>query len=120
MSSNNESKDGSSNLYQADDQRTVSNTDVEEAKRENRFHEGKENSHKANDSKDQRTIANKLASAEKRDKENEEDSEEVAALKEDPTAPARLHGNEPSKGAKIDAQIQKEEEEELRRKGKLN
>lgn len=31
---------------------------------------------------------------------------------------AKLHGNEPSKGAKIDAQIQKEEEEELSRKGK--
>jgi hypothetical protein len=31
---------------------------------------------------------------------------------------AKLHGNEPSKGAKIDAQIQAEEEEELRRKRK--
>jgi hypothetical protein len=31
---------------------------------------------------------------------------------------ARSHGNEPSKGAKIDAEIQAEEEEELRRKGK--
>lgn len=33
---------------------------------------------------------------------------------------ARMHGNEPSRGAKIDAELQKEEEEELRRKGKLN
>jgi hypothetical protein len=31
-----------------------------------------------------------------------------------------MHGNEPSRGAKIDAELQKEEEEELRRKGKLN
>jgi hypothetical protein len=31
-----------------------------------------------------------------------------------------MHGNEPGKGAKVDAQLQKEEEEELRRKGKLN
>lgn len=29
-----------------------------------------------------------------------------------------MHGNEPSKGAKIDAKIQQEEEEELKRKGK--
>jgi hypothetical protein len=29
-----------------------------------------------------------------------------------------MHGNEPSRGAKIDAQIQAEEEEELKRKGK--
>lgn len=31
---------------------------------------------------------------------------------------ARAHGNEPSRGAKIDAQLQAEEEEELKRKGK--
>lgn len=34
------------------------------------------------------------------------------------TLKAKMHGNEPSRGAKIDAQIQAEEEEELRRKGK--
>ena len=63
----------------------------------------------------------------------QEDSEEVKQLKEDPTLPvighlskpictnnaqARSHGNEPSRGAKIDAQIKAEEEEELKRKGK--
>jgi hypothetical protein len=31
-----------------------------------------------------------------------------------------MHGNEPSRGAKIDAKLQREEEEELRRKGRLN
>ena len=30
---------------------------------------------------------------------------------------ARNHGNEPSKGAKIDAEIQQEEDEILRKKG---
>lgn len=39
-------------------------------------------------------------------------------MKEDPTAPARMHGNEPSRGAKIDARIMQEEQEELERKGK--
>lgn len=29
-----------------------------------------------------------------------------------------MHGNEPSRGAKIDAQLQAEEEAELERKGK--
>ena len=29
-----------------------------------------------------------------------------------------MHGNEPSKGAKVDAELQQEEEEELKRKGK--
>ncbi|MCJ1423170.1 hypothetical protein MMC29_001051 [Sticta canariensis] len=60
-----------------------------------RYHEGQVNSHKANDSKDERTIANKLAREEQ----------------------ARNHGNEPSKGAKIDAEIQAEEDELLRKKG---
>lgn len=34
------------------------------------------------------------------------------------TRQARAHGNEPSKGAKVDAELQAEEEEELKRKGK--
>jgi hypothetical protein len=54
----------------------------------------------------------------KRENESEEASEETKALKKDPTLPAKMHGNEPSRGAKIDAELQAEEEEELRRKGK--
>ncbi|TVY90879.1 hypothetical protein LAWI1_G003114 [Lachnellula willkommii] len=109
---------GNSQVYQADDQRTVPNSEIEQQKKDNRFHEGKENSHKANDSKDERSIANKLAREEKREKEGEDEPEEVKQSKADPTLPAKMHGNEPSKGAKIDAEIQAEEEEELRRKGK--
>lgn len=41
---------GNRAVYEADDQRTISKEELEEAKRENRFHEGKENSHLANDS----------------------------------------------------------------------
>jgi hypothetical protein len=40
---------GNSGVYQADDQRTVSDNQIEEEKKENRFHEGKEHSHKATD-----------------------------------------------------------------------
>ncbi|KAG5926336.1 hypothetical protein E4U42_003401 [Claviceps africana] len=47
-----------------------------------------------------------------------QDDAETAALKKDPTLPARMHGNQPSRGAEIDAQIAAEEEEELKRKGK--
>jgi hypothetical protein len=36
----------------------------------------------------------------------------------DATLPARAHGNEPSKGAKIDQELREEEEAELKRKGK--
>ncbi|KAI9053076.1 hypothetical protein LZ554_003345 [Drepanopeziza brunnea f. sp. 'monogermtubi'] len=109
---------GQASVYEDGDQKNVPKSQIEQEKKDNRFHEGKEHSHKALDSKDERSIANKLAREEKRQDEEEEESEETKALKKDPTLPAKMHGNEPSKGAKIDAQIQKEEEEELKRKGK--
>jgi hypothetical protein len=40
---------GNAGVYEAGDQRTVSNSVIEEEKKENRFHEGKDNSHKAQD-----------------------------------------------------------------------
>jgi hypothetical protein len=40
---------GNSGVYEANEQRTVSNSQIEEEKKENRFHEGKDNSHQAND-----------------------------------------------------------------------
>ena len=97
-----------------------------------RFEEGTANAHSATDpkyapdppqalsvltcsSRDQRSLANKL----EREAKKERESDENHATITDPLAPARSHGNEPSRGAKIDAQIQQEEEEELRRKGKI-
>lgn len=41
---------GNAQVYQADDQRTVPDSQLQEEKKENRFHEGKENSHLAQDS----------------------------------------------------------------------
>merc|ERR1711939_519040 len=109
---------GNSQVYEDGDQKNAPKSEMEQEKKDSRLHEGKGNSHKANDSKDERTIANKLAREEKRENEDEDESEETKALKKDPTLPAKMHGNEPSRGAKVDAQIQAEEEEELRRKGK--
>jgi hypothetical protein len=40
---------GNSGVYEANEQRTVSDNQIEEEKKENRFHEGKDNSHQAND-----------------------------------------------------------------------
>ncbi|KAK3372006.1 hypothetical protein B0H63DRAFT_483554 [Podospora didyma] len=78
-----------------------------------RFEEGKANSHIVTDTKDQRSIANRLAAAEAQSEP--QDTKETALLKEDPTLPAKSHGNEPSRGAKIDAQIQAEEEELIKK-----
>ena len=41
---------GNSQVYEAGDQRNYKDSEIQEAKKENRFHEGKENSHLANDS----------------------------------------------------------------------
>jgi hypothetical protein len=41
---------GNSQVYEAGDQRTVPDSQIEQEKKDARFHEGKENSHKANDS----------------------------------------------------------------------
>ncbi|KAF7553892.1 hypothetical protein G7046_g6963 [Stylonectria norvegica] len=79
-----------------------------------RFHEGKDGAHLKNDSKDQRSIANRLAAEEKREESG--DDEETKALKEDPTLPAKMHGNKPSRGAEIDAEIAAEEAEIIRKK----
>jgi hypothetical protein len=67
---------------------------------------------------DERSIKNKLEREEKREEEGREISEQEKLRRQDATAPARAHGNEPSKGAKIDQQIREEEEAELKRKGK--
>ncbi|KAK8024108.1 hypothetical protein PG993_012174 [Apiospora rasikravindrae] len=80
-----------------------------------RFEEGKENSHLATDSKDQRSIANRLGAEERKD-EGKDETLETQQTKEDPTLPARAHGNKPSRGAEIDAEIQAEEEEQLAKK----
>lgn len=128
---------GNSGVYEAGDQRNYKDSEIKQAQEEKRFHEGKPHSHLAQDSsktlspmlfsspsanpyaEDERSIANKLEREKKREDEPDNNlSEEDRASQLDPTLPAKLHGNEPSKGAKIDAELQAEEEEELRRKGK--
>ncbi|KAI1069710.1 hypothetical protein NW752_011355 [Fusarium irregulare] len=106
---------GNRGVYEAGDQRNVSEAE-RKAQESDPYNEGKENSHSNLDSKDERSIANRLAAEEKKSEPG--DDLETAQSKKDPTLPARAHGNEPSKGAKVDAELQAEEEEELKRKGK--
>ncbi|EGR46549.1 uncharacterized protein TRIREDRAFT_66092 [Trichoderma reesei QM6a] len=104
---------GTSGVYEAGDQRNVKQSDIQHAER---YNEGQRNSHINNDSKDQRSIANKLAAEERRAEPG--DDAETAMAKKDPTLPAKMHGNEPSRGAKIDAELARDDEERLRQKGK--
>lgn len=60
---------------------------------------------------DERSIGNRLAAAEPQNDSTSGKtlSKEDKLSQQDPTAPAKAHGNEPSKGAKIDKEIEDEE-----------
>ncbi|RDA91176.1 hypothetical protein CP533_4844 [Ophiocordyceps camponoti-saundersi (nom. inval.)] len=124
---------GNRGVYEAGDQRNSKQTNNAGEP----YEQGKPNSHQLNDpsrclpvwspletkwlmlmpiQEDQRSISNRLAAEERKGEPG--DDKETAMSKKDPTLPARSHGNEPSRGAKIDAELQAEEEEELKRKGK--
>ncbi|OBT68673.1 hypothetical protein VE03_01764 [Pseudogymnoascus sp. 23342-1-I1] len=45
-----------------------------------------------------------------------EDEKEAEMVKKDPTLPAQMHSNEPSRGAKIDKELQQADLEEVRQK----
>ncbi|KAI9660230.1 MAG: hypothetical protein M1831_003537 [Alyxoria varia] len=108
---------GTSGIYEAGDQRNRKNDDP--ANQADRFHEGKTHSHKAQDSKDERSLANKLAREQKRENEPTPEKDfETMQSKKDSTLPAISHGNEPSKGAKIDQELAEEENETLKKKGR--
>ncbi len=100
-----------------------------------RYQAGKGNAHNLLDSKDQRTIKNQLAAAETASETQLLESSSVSfrvyviqladktddnsRTVEDPLEPAQSHGNDPSRGAEIDAEIKADEEEYLHRKKKL-
>ncbi|EAQ89661.1 hypothetical protein CHGG_06280 [Chaetomium globosum CBS 148.51] len=103
---------GNPQVYEAGDQR---NAKASETGSGTRYHEGPANAHLQNDPKDQRSLSNRAA-AEVSDEQNEE-SRETSLHKQDPTLPAKVHGNEPSRGARIDAELQAEDEAALKKKG---
>ncbi|KAL0634260.1 hypothetical protein Q9L58_006797 [Maublancomyces gigas] len=96
-------------IYEASDHHKTSRKD------EHRYDEGTKNSHKATDSKDQRSIANRLGAAELLNRSHRDDTSGHWSMP-DPRAPALMHGNEPSKGAKIDAELQAEDEATMAKK----
>ncbi|KAJ8082246.1 hypothetical protein PM082_008093 [Marasmius tenuissimus] len=105
---------GNSQIYNDNEQRTSKGSVTDQPAR---FEVPPENAHSETDSKDQRSLANRLAAAETHEVDNL--SNKTKDTITDPLEPARSHGNEPSRGAKIDAELQREEEEELKRKGKI-
>ncbi|KAE8145529.1 hypothetical protein BDV25DRAFT_144576 [Aspergillus avenaceus] len=109
---------GSRSVYEAGDQRNQPQSEINV---QERYNEGERHSHQNLDSKDNRSIANKLAAREKQPDpshhHNHDVDPEAEISKQNPTKPAKMHGNEPSKGAKIDAELKAEDEQRLREKG---
>jgi hypothetical protein len=66
-------------------------------------------------SRDDRSLAERLESIREHEKLKEENAQRVT----DPLAPARAHGNEPSRGAQIDAELLAEEAEILKKKERV-
>ena len=60
-----------------------------------------------------------LADRAKAEEKKEKEEEEAKKNKPRPTEIAKSHGNEPSRGAVIDEEIENEEREYLKRKGKI-
>ncbi|KAL4930884.1 uncharacterized protein BDV17DRAFT_27757 [Aspergillus undulatus] len=109
---------GQGSIYEAGDQRNEPRSSVQD---QERYEAGEKHSHSTLDSKDQRSIGNRLAAQSKESDpshhHNNDHQPEAELSKQDPTKPAKLHGNEPSKGAKIDSDLQAEDEQRLREKG---
>ncbi|KAL4943611.1 hypothetical protein BDV06DRAFT_189505 [Aspergillus oleicola] len=109
---------GQSTIYEAGDQRNEPRSVIND---QERYEAGEKHSHSNLDSKDQRSIGNRLAAQSKESDpshhHNKDFQPEAELSKQNPTKPAKLHGNEPSKGAKIDAELQAEDEQRLKEKG---
>lgn len=67
------------------------------------------------ESRDNRLLRNRAEQEEKARKES--DLADRAKTVTDPLEPALSHGNKPSRGAQIDAELQQEDEEALKKKG---
>jgi hypothetical protein len=89
-----------------------------------RFEHGQANAHRLNDRDDGYSVENRAALEQKLEREEGKNTDAPSNAwwdegKPRPTQIAESHGNKPSKGAIIDEQIQNEEYEELKKKGKI-
>ncbi|KAK2746938.1 hypothetical protein FQN57_002510 [Myotisia sp. PD_48] len=89
---------GNRTIYEGNEQRTFPDAALRESQR-NREHPPSSSIH----------------SREHQHDEHNPTDEELS--KKDPRAPAWMHGNQPSRGAKIDAELRQEDEERLKQKG---
>jgi len=108
------SKVGNPQIYEAHEQRPPKHTNKNLRKKHD---QGEHHVYEDIESEDERGIGKKITALYSRT--HEWTNPPHADPKVDPLGPATSHGNEPSKGAKVDAELKEEEEELLRRKGKV-
>ncbi|KAH9950965.1 hypothetical protein B0H21DRAFT_720587 [Amylocystis lapponica] len=106
-----QSKVGNPQVYNDGDQRTSAKGADAPAP----FEAGQRNAHDIHDPKDNRTLDNKRKQEEKTERDSERADRERTVS--DPLEPAQRHGNEPSRGAQVDAELQREDEEATKKKG---
>ncbi|KAL1959115.1 hypothetical protein VTO42DRAFT_2902 [Malbranchea cinnamomea] len=94
---------GTPSLYQADDQRHSPQSELREAQR-NREHPPKSSRRGSSHAKEQRDLRRGSMPTD----------DELHKI--DPLAPAKMHGHKPSKGATIDAELLRDDQERLRQK----
>ncbi|SPO07222.1 uncharacterized protein DNG_09916 [Cephalotrichum gorgonifer] len=105
------SNPGFPSIHSDGDHHNVSRAEVEEASRESGHNL---RGYMSNYSKNQEPIATQVHE----ERERMYPHTEADLAKKDPMLPAMMHNNEPSRGARIDAELMAEDAEELRRKGK--
>ncbi|KFY34102.1 hypothetical protein V494_07064 [Pseudogymnoascus sp. VKM F-4513 (FW-928)] len=101
---------GNPSVYEAGDQKGPP-TDTEQRQRD--IEEMKDSGHT---SKKAAENEHKTSQQRKEAPHKREEEKQTEMLKKDPTLPAQMNSNEPSRGAKIDKELQKEDEEEIRQK----
>jgi len=78
------------------------------------FEAGQKNAHDIHDPQDNQTLNNRRLREEKQEREADRKAESKTVT--NPLAPAERQGHEPSRGAQVDAELQREDEEMLQKK----
>ncbi|KAI0326755.1 hypothetical protein GY45DRAFT_1437414 [Cubamyces sp. BRFM 1775] len=106
---------GNPQVYEDGDQR---NAPLSTSPQERPAGQGQKNAHDIFDPKDNRNLDIRMQQEKKMEREAER--EERAQTVTDPLEPAQRQGHEPSRGAQVDAELQREDEENVRKKGPYN
>ncbi|KAI0830831.1 hypothetical protein BC628DRAFT_905972 [Trametes gibbosa] len=106
---------GNSQVYEHGDQK---NPATDQSSQERPAGLGQKNAHNIFDSKDNRKLDVRMQQEHKLERQTEQSDNTKTVT--DPLEPAQRQGHEPSRGAKIDAELQKEDEETVRNMGPFN